>query len=80
MSGRTEKSTKNYIPGSLGHGWNLNRAPPEYRLRILEACNETNLIHYLSSDYSVTTTLHDSALLVAHHQEAEIQDVRARGI
>jgi hypothetical protein len=33
------------------------------------ACNETNLIHYLSSLYSVTTPLHVSGLLVAHHQE-----------
>jgi hypothetical protein len=33
------------------------------------ACNETNLMHYLSSVYSVTTLLHVSGLLVAHHQE-----------
>jgi hypothetical protein len=33
------------------------------------ACNETNLIHCLSSVYSVTTSLHVSGLLVAHHQE-----------
>jgi hypothetical protein len=33
------------------------------------ACNETNLMHYLSSDYSVTMPLHVSGLLVAHHQE-----------
>jgi hypothetical protein len=34
------------------------------------ACNETNLMHYLSSLYWVTTTLHVSGLLLAHHQEA----------
>jgi hypothetical protein len=34
------------------------------------ACNETNLMHYLSSLYWVTTPLHVSGLLVAHHQEA----------
>jgi hypothetical protein len=32
-------------------------------------CNETNLMHYLSSAYSVTINLHVSGLLVAHHQE-----------
>jgi hypothetical protein len=33
------------------------------------ACNETNLMHYLSSIYTVTIPLHVSGLLVAHHQE-----------
>jgi hypothetical protein len=33
------------------------------------ACNETNLMHYLSSVYSFTIHLHVSGLLVAHHQE-----------
>jgi hypothetical protein len=33
------------------------------------ACNETNLMHYLSSVYSVTIPQHVSGLLVAHHQE-----------
>jgi hypothetical protein len=33
------------------------------------ACNETNLMHYLSSVYSVTIPLHVLGLLVAHHQE-----------
>jgi hypothetical protein len=32
-------------------------------------CNETNLMHYLSSVYSVTILLHVSGLLAAHHQE-----------
>jgi hypothetical protein len=32
-------------------------------------CNENNLMHYLSSVYSVTIHLHVSGLLVAHHQE-----------
>jgi hypothetical protein len=31
-------------------------------------CNETDLMHYLSSVYSVTIPLHVSGLLVAHHQ------------
>ena len=31
--------------------------------------NKTNLIHYLSSVYSVTQTLHVSGIFVAHHQE-----------
>jgi hypothetical protein len=35
-----------------------------------DACNETNLMHYLSSVYSVTTPLNVSGLLIAHHQEA----------
>jgi hypothetical protein len=33
------------------------------------ACNELNLMHYLSSVYWVTTPLQVSGLLVAHHQE-----------
>jgi hypothetical protein len=33
------------------------------------ACNETNLMHYPSSVYSVTITLHVSGLLVVHRQE-----------
>jgi hypothetical protein len=33
------------------------------------ACNETNLMHYLPSVYSVTIPLHVSGSLVAHHQE-----------
>jgi hypothetical protein len=33
------------------------------------ACNETNPMRYLSSLYWVTTPLHVSGLLVAHHQE-----------
>jgi hypothetical protein len=38
--------------------------------KILElAPNETNLVHYLSSDYSDTIPLHVSGLLVAHYQE-----------
>jgi hypothetical protein len=36
---------------------------------ICDACNETNLMHYLPSVYSVTIPLHVSGLLVAHHQE-----------
>jgi hypothetical protein len=36
------------------------------------ACNETNLMHYLSSVYSVTIPLHVSGLLVAHHQEVKM--------
>jgi hypothetical protein len=35
----------------------------------ISACNETNLMHYLSSVYSVTIPLHVLGLLVAHHQE-----------
>jgi hypothetical protein len=33
------------------------------------ACNETNLMHYLSSVYSTTIPPHVLGLLVAHHQE-----------
>jgi hypothetical protein len=36
---------------------------------LVSACNETNLMHYLSSVYSVTIPLHVSGLLVVHHQE-----------
>jgi hypothetical protein len=38
-------------------------------MNIKTACNETNLMHYLSSVCSVTISLHVSGLLVAHHQE-----------
>jgi hypothetical protein len=38
-------------------------------ISIQEAFNEANLMHCLSSVYSVTTPLHVSGLLVAHHQE-----------
>jgi hypothetical protein len=33
----------------------------------IDACNETNLMHHLSSVYSVTITLHVSGLLLAPH-------------
>jgi hypothetical protein len=36
------------------------------------ACNQTNLMHCLSSVYSVTTPLHVSGLLVANHQEVTV--------
>jgi hypothetical protein len=37
------------------------------------ACyNQTNLMHYLSSVYSVTIPLHVSGLLAAHHQEVTV--------
>jgi hypothetical protein len=36
------------------------------------ACNGTNLMHYLSSVFSVTIPLHVSSLLVVHHQEVTI--------
>jgi hypothetical protein len=39
------------------------------KIKWIYACNETNLMHYLSSLYWVTTPLHVSGLLVAHHQE-----------
>jgi hypothetical protein len=35
----------------------------------MNVCNETNLMHYLSSFYSITLPLPVSGLLVAHHQE-----------
>jgi hypothetical protein len=36
------------------------------------ACNEINLMHYLSSVYSFTIRLRVSGLLVAHHQEVAL--------
>jgi hypothetical protein len=35
----------------------------------LKVSDETNLMHYLSSVYSVAIPLHITGLLVAHHQE-----------
>jgi hypothetical protein len=55
---------------------NISRAPHRYRyitqtyIDIYSfACYETNLMHYLSSLYLVTTPVRVSGLLVAHHQE-----------
>jgi hypothetical protein len=36
------------------------------------ACNETKLMHYLTSVYSITINLHVSDLLVAHRQEITV--------
>jgi hypothetical protein len=36
------------------------------------ACNENNLMHYLSSVFWVTIPLHLSGLLVTHHQEVTV--------
>jgi hypothetical protein len=36
------------------------------------ACNENNLMQYLSSVYSFTIPLHVSGLLVAHHQQVAL--------
>jgi hypothetical protein len=47
----------------------INAALPSLKSVIYYACNETNLMHYLSSVYSVTMPVHVSGLLVAHHQE-----------
>jgi hypothetical protein len=38
----------------------------------LHACNETELMHYLSSLYSVTIPLHVAGFLVTHHQEVKM--------
>jgi hypothetical protein len=35
-------------------------------------CNETNLVHYFSSVYSVTIPPHVSSLLAAHHKEVRV--------
>jgi hypothetical protein len=35
---------------------------------VFTACNETNLMHHISSVYSITISLHVMGLLVAHHQ------------
>src|SRR5215468_331905 len=42
---------------------------PITKIKSSFAYNETNLMHCLSSVYSVTIPLHVSGLLVAHHQE-----------
>jgi hypothetical protein len=38
----------------------------------VRACNKTNLMHYLSSVYSITIPLHVSGLPISHHQEVTI--------
>jgi hypothetical protein len=38
----------------------------------IHVCNETNLMHYLSSVYWVTIPLHVLDLLLAHHQEVTL--------
>jgi cation transport ATPase len=44
----------------------------EEKKKKTHACNETKLMHYLSSVYSVTIPLHVSGLLVVHHQEVTV--------
>jgi hypothetical protein len=50
----------------------------EFHIRTLNkyshynACNDANLMHYVSLVYSFTISLHVSGLLVAHHQEVTI--------
>jgi hypothetical protein len=46
--------------------------PWRFKVALVCVCNETNLMHYLSSVYSVTIPLHISGLLVAHHQEVTL--------
>jgi hypothetical protein len=48
--------------------WWIGATVMEYIVHF-NACNEANLMHNLSSVYSVTIPLHVSGLLVAHHQE-----------
>jgi hypothetical protein len=38
----------------------------------MRVCNETNLMNYLSSVYSITIPLHVSDLLLTHHQEVTL--------
>jgi hypothetical protein len=49
--------------------------------RIIEsvtfACNKTNLMHYLSSVYSVTMPVHVLGMLFANHQEVTMYTVYA---
>jgi hypothetical protein len=45
------------------------RNSPLLQTKYFCACNETNMMHYLSSVNSVTIPLHVLGLLVAHHQE-----------
>jgi hypothetical protein len=39
-------------------------------MHLMYACNETNLMHYLSSVYSVTVSLYASGLLMMDNQQA----------
>jgi hypothetical protein len=57
---------------------NIMMVPRKPHSDRLDVCIETNLIHYLSSVYSVTLTLHVSSLLVAHHQEVKIRQSHYR--
>jgi hypothetical protein len=49
--------------------WHLTRFTGLVATNEGNACKETNLMHYLSSVYSVTIPLHVSGLLVAYYQE-----------
>jgi hypothetical protein len=52
-------------------GWLTRTATP--CRHFLLACNEANLMHYLSSVYWVTVPVHVSGLLVAHYQEVTMR-------
>jgi hypothetical protein len=56
---------------SIAFRLSLSVIPDGRNPRII-ACNATNLLHCLSLVYSVTTHLHVSGLLVAHHQEVTV--------
>jgi hypothetical protein len=51
-----------------GLGWGASKFLQQW-LWELFACNQTNVMHYLSLVYWVTSPLHVSGLLVALHQE-----------
>jgi hypothetical protein len=54
------------------HPWSLHTYLPTYLIIYKYACNETNVMHYLSLVYWVSIPRHVSGLLVAHHKKVTI--------
>jgi hypothetical protein len=73
LPGETEDFNTSVLYRVLQARWKLQRNFRFFYVSLpcisIYACNETNLIHYLSSVYCVTIPIHVSDLLVAHYQE-----------
>jgi hypothetical protein len=54
---------------------NKGRTNLKHQGELVTLCNESKLMHYLSSVYSVTITVHVSGLLVAHRQEVTMYTI-----
>jgi hypothetical protein len=67
MNGGLSECENGIVVSFKACAFRLEKVKMRYRC----TCNETNLIHYLSSVYSVTIPLHASGLIVPHHQDVK---------